>query len=355
MKKRIAVVVLSVIVLATSLFAFAGCQKTDYVIGVMENSEHFSSDMVYKGFRDTLSKLMSDAGKSYKIVYRKSGGEDNEKIAASEKDNVEFLTSKKKANIILTLSQSSADSVLANASDTSMVFAQAAIADRNLNKDDLRIQVEKQVEVMQLIAPGAKLGILYCKPANANDKTKADINMEMQIELAREIISAKVGAENLVEVGYDKQEDMTHDGHIRLALNDMKEKGVGCVFIPVDNTLASVAFGPKIHERGNTNIYTSSNGIEAREVANMPIVCGDINMNEYCGVATYSVDYYAMGAQAAQEVFDMLTGKKTDKVVEIKTDFSKGKYVINQSVIDQLKKENEGWDIPQAVKDLVSE
>ena len=350
MKKRIAVVVLLVVILATSLFAFAGCKKTDYVIGIMENSEHFSSDMVYKGFRETLTKLMSGAGKTYKIVYRKSGGDKEADIAASEKSNVENLVSKKGANIILALSQSSADSVLANASKTPMVFAQAAIADRNLQKEDLRIQVEKQVEVMKLIAPDAKLGILYCKPADAKNKTKADINMEMQIELAREII----GAENLVEVGYDKQEEMTHDGHVRIELNKMKKDGVGCVFIPVDNTLASIAFGPKVHERGNTNIYTSSNGIEAREVANMPIVCGDINMNEFCGVATYAVDYYAMGVQAAQEVFDILTGKNENKQVEIKTDFAKGKYVVNQKVIDQLKKENKGWDIPQAVKDLVA-
>ena len=354
MKKRIAVVVLLIMVLATTLFAFAGCQKTDYVIGVMENSEHFSSDMVQKGFRETLSNLMSEAGKTYKYVYRKSSGDKEEDIVASEKSNAEYLVSKKKANVILTLSQSSADSVLANAADTPMVFAQAAIADRNLQKEDLRAQVEKQVEVMRLVAPDSKLGILYCKPANAEKKTKADINMELQIELAREIISDKIGAENLVEVAYEKKEDMTHDGHVRAELNSMKEQGVGCVFIPVDNTLASVAIGPKIHERANTNIYTSANGIEAREVAKMPIVCGDLNMNEFCGVATYAVDYYAMGAQAAQEVFDILTGKNESKYVEIKTDFSKGKYVVNQTVIDQLKNENEGWDIPQAVKDLIA-
>lgn len=354
MKKRIAVVVLLVVVLATSLFVFAGCQKTDYVIGVMENSEHFSSDMVQKGFRETLSKLMSDAGKTYKYVYRKSGGDDAEKIAESEKSNVEFLVSKKGANVLLTLSQSSADSALENASQTPMVFAQAAIADRNLQKEELSIQVEKQMDLMRLIAPDAKLGILYCKPMNADNKTKADINMEMQVEIAREYLVQLIGEDKVVEIGYDKQEDKTHDGHIREALNQMKADGVGCVFIPVDNTLASVALGPKIHERGNTNFYTSKNGIASREVANMPIVCGDLNFNEFCGVATYAVDYYEIGAQAAQEVFDLLTGKNDSKYVEIKTDFSKGKYVVNQSVIDRLKEENKGWDIPQAVTDLVA-
>ena len=355
MKKRIAIVVLLIAVLATSLFAFAGCQKADYLsqkadylIGVMENSEHFSSDMVEKGFRETLSKLMSDAGKTYKYIYRKSGGDNEEDIVKSEKSNLEYMN-KKGVSVLLTLSQSSADAVLETASDTPMVFAQAAIADRNLQKEELRAQVEKQVELMRLIAPDAKLGILYCKPANADNKTKSDINMEMQIEIAKEYLIRLVGEENVVEFGYDKQEDKTHDGHIREALNDMKVDGVGCVFIPVDNTLASMAIGPKIHERGNTNIYTSSNGIDAREVASMPIVCGDINFNEFCGVATYAVDYYAMGAQAAQEVFDLLTGKNESKYVEIKTDFTKGRYVINEKVAKDI-----GFTIPQTVMDKVA-
>ncbi|MDE6473874.1 MAG: hypothetical protein K2L70_02090 [Clostridia bacterium] len=349
MKKRIAVVVLLVAVLATSLFAFAGCQKVDYVIGVMENSEHFSSDMVQKGFRETLSKLMSDAGKTYKYIYRKSGGDKEEDIAQSEKSNLDYMK-KKGASVLLTLSQSSADAVLNDAGNTPMVFAQAAIADRNLQKDDLRVQIEKQVELMRMLAPdAAKLGILYCKPANAENKTKADVNMEIQVELAKEYLIQLVGEQNVVVVGYDKQEDKTHDGHIREALNNMKADGVGCVFVPVDNTLASVQIGPKIHERGNTNIYTSNNGIEAREVASMPMVCGDINFNEYCGVATYAVDYYAMGAQAAQEVFDMLTGKNESKYVEIKTDFTKGRYAINEKVAKDI-----GFTIPQTVMDKVA-
>ncbi|MDE5911576.1 MAG: hypothetical protein K2H24_04505, partial [Clostridia bacterium] len=62
-----------------------------------------------------------------------------------------------------------------------------------------------------------------------------------------------------------------------------------------------------------------------------------------------AVDYYAMGAQAAQEVFDLLTGKNESKYVEIKTDFSKGRYVINEKVAEDI-----GFTLPQAVKDKVA-
>ncbi len=354
MRKRIAVIVLLISVLATSLFAFAGCQKADYVIGIMENSEHFASDMVQKGFRDTLDSLMVEAGKTYKLKYRKSEGDSTEKIAESEKSNVEYLK-KKGVNIIFAMSQSSADSAVENAVGVPTVFAQAAIGDRNLQESELRIQVEKQIELMLMIAPEPKkLGIVYCASTDADNKTKAEINMEMQVKLAKEIITEKLGADGFIENGYEKQEDKTHDGHVREILVDMKNSGVGCVFIPVDNTLASVAIGPKLHERGNTNIYTNKNGIAAREVANMPIVCGDVNMNEFCGVATYSVDYYSMGAEAAREVYEILVKGKESSYSVFKTDFSKGKYIINQKVIDDLKNENKDFDIPQSVKDLAT-
>lgn len=360
MKKRFAVIVLVIVLLTTSVFAFAGCQKKDYVIGIMENSEHFSSDMVQKGFRETIRTLMKEAGKSYSIKYKKSGGETSEDIAKSEESNVDYMI-KKGADVILALSKSSADSALANAGEIPTVFAQAAIADRDLQESDLSIQVKKQVDLMRLIAPDStKLGILYCDTGKGKVdvrtdeaenkskalKTKAEINAELQVKIAKEYIE-ELELEAVV-VGYDKKEDMTHDGHFRLGLNAMKEEGVGCVFVPVDNTLASFAIAPKLHERGNTNIYTKKNKIEARKVANMPIVCGDINMNEYCGVATYAYDYYEMGAQAAREVFDVLVNAK--KVgATITTDFSKGKYVINEKVASDIS-----FEIPSSVRSLAA-
>ena len=370
MKKRIAVVILIVMILSISLFAFAGCSKVDYVIGMMENTEHFSSDMVMKGFREPLDKLMSESGKTYKIKYRKSGGEviksgdeiSYEKIDASEKENVGFMKNKG-VNLIFAMSATSAAAAVEHAKNVPTVFAQAAIADRELQESELSYQVQKQVELMRLIAPDAsKLGILYCdsgkgkvdyrEPNNKENtgkevKTKAEINAELQVKIATEYIES-LGLEAVI-VGYTKEEDKTHDTHVRSALNNLKKAGVGCVFIPVDNTLASVAIAPKLHERGNTNIYTSNNGIEEREVANMPIVCGDVQMNEFCGVATYAVDYYQMGAAAAKEVYDILVGGKDSKYSEFKTDFTKGKYVINEKIAKDIK-----FEIPQTIKDLVA-
>ena len=164
MKKKIAVTILLVAILTTSIFAFAGCQKADYTIGIMENSEHMSSDEVMRGFRETMTELMRGAGKKVSYVYRKSGGDDAEKIAESEEKNAAEM-SKKKVNAILAISQSSKDAAVKVASEIPTVFAHSAISDRNLQEEDLKVQVQRQIDLMTMLVANSEnktLGILYC-------------------------------------------------------------------------------------------------------------------------------------------------------------------------------------------------
>lgn len=357
MRKKIAVTVLVLAILAASLLAFAGCTNTDYKIAVMDNSEHMASDEVMRSFRDTLDSLMKESGKKVSYVYTKSGGADDEEIAKSEEGKAAKVK-KKKADIVLALTQSSSTAAQQFLSDIPTVFAQAAIADRNLQEDALRVQVEKQIDLMKLIAPeSTSLGILFCTTdtldadgnvtKTAENKTKAEINQDLQVKIAKQYIES-LGLKAEIYM-YNKNDEKTHDTFVKDGLNELKGKGVGCVFMPVDNTLASATNGPKIHERANTNIYTKKNGIAAREVASMPIVCGDIKMNGYFGVATYAYDYTELGAQAAREVFNILVNGKDVKYSEFKTDFSKGKYVINEKVASDI-----GFEIPQSVKELAA-
>ncbi len=358
MKRKIAVTILLVAILATSIFTFAGCQKADYTIGIMENSEHMSSDEVMRGFRETMTELMRGAGKKVSYVYRKSGGDDATKIAESEEKNAAEL-SKKKVNAILAISQSSKDAAVKVASEIPTVFAHSAIADRNLQEEDLKVQVQRQIDLMTMLVANSEnktLGILYCTTDElgedgsvvkvSENKTKAEINQDLQVKIAEQYIK-ELGYEVAI-YRYNKNEEKTHDTFVKDGLNELKnDHKVGCVFVPADNTLGLFANGPKIHQRANTNIYTSANGIEKREVASMPIVCGDIRMNSYFGVATYAFDNYALGTQAAQEVFEILVNGKQTTYSEFKTDFSKGKYVVNEQVAKDI-----GFEIPQSVKDL---
>lgn len=359
MKRKFAVTILIVAILTTSVLALAGCQKADYTIGIMENSEHMASDEVMRGFRETMSELMRGAGKKVSYAYRKSGGDDEKQIAESEEKNAAEMN-KKKVNAILAISQSSRDAAVKVASEIPTVFAHSAIADRNLQEEDLKAQVKKQVELMTLLVPNSEtFGILYCTTDElgedgsivkvSENKTKAEINQDLQVKLAEQFIK-ELGYEVAI-YRYNKNEEKTHDTFVKDGLNKLKnDHNVGCVFVPVDNTLGLFSNGPKIHQRANTNIYTTANGIEKREVANMPIVCGDIRMNSYFGVATYAFDNYALGAQAAKEIFDILVNGKQTMYSEFKTDFSdpeKCKYVINEQVASDI-----GFEIPQIVKDL---
>ena len=357
MRKKIAVTILVLAILSTSLVAFAGCTKADYKIAIMDNSEHMASDEVMRSFRDTLDILMKESGKKVSYVYTKSSGDTADKIAQSEESKAAKVK-KKNANIVLALTQSSATAAQEFLSEIPTVFAQAKIADRNLQEDELKIQVQRQVDLMRLIAPNSTvLGILYCTSdvydadgnitKAAENKSKAEINQDLQVKIAKEYIES-LGLSVAIH-RYNKNEEKTHDTFVKDGLNELKAKGAGCVFMPVDNTLALMSNASKIHERANTNIYTKKNGIAEREVANMPIVCGDIKMNSYFGVATYAYDNAELGAQAAREVFEMLVNGKEAMYSEFKTDFSNGKYVINESVANDI-----GFEIPQSVKDLAA-
>ena len=78
--------------------------------------------------------------------------------------------------------------------------------------------------------------------------------------------------------------------------------------------------------------------VHAQNKANrcLPIVCGEESMNNLCGVATYSIDYYELGKQTAKMAFDILMGNK--KVGEMPVEYQKGEPALskNQAVADDL-------------------
>ena len=112
-------------------------------------------------------------------------------------------------------------------------------------------------------------------------------------------------------------------------------KEADIVYLPTDNLLASIA--DSVH---NTNVNNK---------INVPIVCGEGGMNDKCGVATLSVDYSYLGRLAADIAFDILVNGKSPSEIPFKTQTEDLTYSINETVAAAI-----GFEIPQAVKDLVS-
>lgn len=352
MKKRLTVLVLIAVVLIVSVTAFAGCnKKADYVIAVLDDYPHFATTMAHKGFINKLDALMEEAGKTVSYKYSKSYAiesipEDKDKVkspeevkAAKEAENVKKYVDKN-VNMFLALSKSSAQAIEAGAGEIPSIYTSVGIVAQGLTADDIKVQVERQVDVMQMIAPGSqKFGIIYFDENFEEGKINSIgyTNAKLQADTAKSIMEARGIEVQVATYQKDKYGERTEDNLIKDKLEEFKADGVGCVFIPVDNNIANVALSAKVYSKSNAE-------------TKLPIVCGDVNMNSNCGVATYGIDYYAMGERAAEIAFDILVnGNKRDGMVTLDTDFSKGIYSVNY-------KAAKAWDvtIPTELETLIT-
>jgi putative ABC transport system substrate-binding protein len=109
---------------------------------------------------------------------------------------------------------------------------------------------------------------------------------------------------------------------IMTVMNDIgADTSIDGIYIPTDNNLAANA--GTIHSQNLAN-------------RRLPIVCGEESMNNICGVATYSIDYYELGKQTAQMAFDILMGNK--KVGEMPVEYQSGTPALskNEGVAEAL-------------------
>jgi len=75
----------------------------------------------------------------------------------------------------------------------------------------------------------------------------------------------------------------------------------------------------------------------------LPIVCGEIGMNDLCGVATYGVDYYSLGVKAGDMAADVLLGVSEISTMSVQMD-PNPTLVVNPTVAEEI-----GFAIPESV------
>ena len=112
----------------------------------------------------------------------------------------------------------------------------------------------------------------------------------------------------------------------------LKMKDVQAIYIPTDNMIAN----------GAATIHAKNIDMGLK----LPIVCGEIGMNDICGIATYGVDYYQLGKQTAKMAFEILVNGADISKMPV-TILEDTPFKINQQVADEI-----GFIIPQAVLDL---
>lgn len=318
--RKIVVAVLLIAIMLCSICAFAGCTPADYKVGIVQHIEHIALDKSNEGFRNKLTELMKSDGKTVKFYVRNANGDTTNNTTAAD------TLVAQRVDLIFAISTPSAQAVQASTSESKIPVVFSAVtsateadltAENVTGTTDLN-DIKKQIDLMIELVPNAKkFGVMY---------TTSEQNSIIQKNMAKNYIESK--GITFVDGG------ITETDQIEQVFKTFQSQKVDCIYIPTDNKLATAA--DTVHA---FNLSTESY---------LPIVCGEGGMNDICGIATYGVDYYAIGSRAGEMAYEILTGKKSikDIPVENPTGFELS---VNKTVAKAI-----GFTIPQSVLDKLS-
>jgi putative ABC transport system substrate-binding protein len=321
MKKIITILI--ALIFSMSFMMTTACEKkTDYTVGILQLVRHSALDAANNGFQKELNKLMKEAGKTVKYDNKNASGD-----KTTTKTMADVLVSKN-VDLILAIATPAAQAVAA-ATDTIPVLFTAVtdavaadLVDSNENPkynvsgtSDLN-PIDMQVELITRLVPGVKKIAVMYNTAEQNSRIQVQLVKNKCAELNIQVVDKGISDQNNIEATF-------------LSL----PSDVEAIYIPTDNMLANA----------KDNVH-----IKNKAGKKLPIVCGEIGMNDGCGVATYGIDYYKLGQQTAQMAFDILVnGADISKMpVELQKEYL---FSVNQAIADEIN-----FTIPQAVMDEAS-
>ncbi len=277
-----------------------------YKIGVIQLTEHPALDAANEGFIAALD----DSGISYTVDQQNAQGDQSTCQTIASKlvnDN---------DDLILAIATPAAQAVAGSTTDIPIVgtaitdFAEAGLVEANdapggnvTGTSDLN-PVSDQIALLQKLVPEAKkVGILYCS---------AEDNSGIQADLAEKACKdAGLSTERFT---------VSSSNEIQQVVESMAGK-VDAVYAPTDNVIAA-------------GIATVS--MVANE-NNLPVICGEENMVNGGGLATYSLNYRDLGYRAGEMAVKILKGEA--KPADMPIEYLSGddlKLVVNEETAKTL-------------------
>ena len=314
MKKSFKLIAIVLAVAALATIGFTACDKTetDFTVGILQPVAHDALGAANRGFQEELTRLMNAAGKT--VAFDDQNAQGNEETMTTIVST--FMS--KGVDLMLTIG-TGATQVASGLDRTTPILFTAVTdpagaglvssngSDRAANNVSGTSDMNPVALQMQLCKDlgMTKVALLY---------TSSEDNSRIQVDMAKAacdsiglnfVVKTVSGMDDIMTVMNDIGSDTTIDG----------------IYIPTDNNLAA-------------NVAT----VHAQNKANrcLPIVCGEESMNNACGVATYSIDYYELGKQTAKMAFDILMGNK--KVGEMPVEYQSGTPALskNETVANDL-------------------
>ena len=284
---------------ATTAAAAEASDGKTYKIGVLQLVQHAALDKANEGF----VKALDDSGISYEIDQQNASGEQSACQTISEKfvndgDDLIYAiaTPAAQAASAATTTIPIVLSAVTDPAESGLVASNDAPGGNVTGTSDLT-PVAEQIDLLQQLLPDAKtVGILFCT---------AESNSEIQAQMARDACD-KAG---LAHADYT----VSSSNEIQTVVESMVGK-VDVIYAPTDNTIAAVATDNKI-----------------------PVICGEENMVNEGGLATYGIDYYQLGYMAGEQAVEILKDGKNPGDIPIGyLSADKCTVAVNQETADTL-------------------
>lgn len=257
-----------------------GNDSKTYTVGILQSVQHDALDAATRGFRDALTERLGDA-----VQFDEQNAQNDTATCAS---------------IANGFASSGVDLILANATP-SLQAASAATADipilgtsvtdygialdipdfngtvgGNISGTADLAPLDEQAQMLQEWFPDAKnVGLLYCS---------AEANSQYQVDTVKA---------ELEKLGYNCTLYAFSDSNDIAAVATNAANASDVLYTPTDNTVAN-----------NTGIIAN-----IFQPADIPVIAGEENIMNGCGVATLSISYYDLGYQTGIMGYEVLTGE----------------------------------------------
>ena len=256
-------------------------------IGVIQLAEHPALDASYQGFVDALKEAGYEEGKNLELDFNNAQGDTSncETIATKLVNN--------QSDLILAIATPAAQAAAGKTTDIPIIatavtdFVAAGLADSdeapgsNVSGSSDMNPIAEQIDLLTELLPDAKkVGIMYCS---------SEDNSIVQAEIAKEVCTEK---------GLEPVEFTVSDSSMVQSVAESMIGKVDAVYIPTDNLLAEAM--------STVSMVTNPNGL--------PCIVGEEGMVVNGGLATYGLEYDALGKLAGQMAVEALNGADVSKM-----------------------------------------
>ncbi len=277
-------------------------------IGICQLVAHKALDASYNGFIAALKDAGYEDGKNIQLDLQNAQGDQSNCNTIASKfanDNMDLIlaiatpaaqscfNATKDIPILVTAVTDPADAGLVNSNE--------APGTNVSGTSDLN-PIKEQMELLTQLIPDAKhIAILYCS---------AESNSELQANMA-EAVATEMGITS-------ERATVSNSNEIQQVVQSLVGK-VDAIYAPTDNMIAN--------GMATVSMVATPNGI--------PVICGEENMVNEGGLATYGINYYELGYQTGVQAVKIIKGeaKPADMPIEYCQNLS---LTINKDIAAQL-------------------